>query len=282
MFLNTAPSSYPDDLASGVTDRGVRLVRHLCGGRHRWRSAYGTSCPPRMWPHLPVTILSPLVSRPYSAETAARIRSFGTAAGGTPQACPSTPPRSRCCDDRYRRPLVGGQPTRPGRVLQVGYAPPGWTALVDHLRTRGYTDPELLDAGVVMATSQAASASTPCSCTRVVSFASSRASICAAKRRAPLVSPEQPDLASVANSSAPLAALSPTCPAPGPGEGHVSPVPYVGRHLQPGLVDGDLVAPVGYAKSGFDAHWAGADDRNRRVPTHLNGPPVADASGSGS
>jgi len=37
---------------------------------------------------------------------------------------------------------------------QIGYAPPGWTALVNHLRTRGYTDTELLEAGVAMSTSR--------------------------------------------------------------------------------------------------------------------------------
>src|SRR5450759_5249528 len=35
---------------------------------------------------------------------------------------------------------------------QLGYAPPGWTALVDHLRARGYTDAQLLDAGVGLRT----------------------------------------------------------------------------------------------------------------------------------
>jgi DNA primase len=37
---------------------------------------------------------------------------------------------------------------------QVGYAPPGWTALVDRLHAHGYTDTELLEAGVAMATSR--------------------------------------------------------------------------------------------------------------------------------
>ena len=37
---------------------------------------------------------------------------------------------------------------------QVGYAPPGWTRLVDHLHANGYTDAELLDAGVAMSTSR--------------------------------------------------------------------------------------------------------------------------------
>ena len=36
-------------------------------------------------------------------------------------------------------------------AYQVGYAPPGWTALTDHLHGLGYTDPQLLAAGVGMA-----------------------------------------------------------------------------------------------------------------------------------
>jgi DNA primase len=35
---------------------------------------------------------------------------------------------------------------------QLGYAPPGWTALTDHLRGRGWTDAQLLDAGVGLRT----------------------------------------------------------------------------------------------------------------------------------
>jgi DNA primase len=35
---------------------------------------------------------------------------------------------------------------------QLGYAPPGWTALTDHLRAHGYTDTQLLDAGVGLRT----------------------------------------------------------------------------------------------------------------------------------
>jgi len=31
---------------------------------------------------------------------------------------------------------------------EIGYAPPGWTALTEHLRARGYTDDQLLAAGV--------------------------------------------------------------------------------------------------------------------------------------
>ena len=36
-------------------------------------------------------------------------------------------------------------------AYQVGYAPPGWTALTDHLHGLGYTDPQLLAAGVGLA-----------------------------------------------------------------------------------------------------------------------------------
>ena len=32
----------------------------------------------------------------------------------------------------------------------VGYAPASWTGLVDHLRTRGHTDTDLLAAGVAV------------------------------------------------------------------------------------------------------------------------------------
>jgi len=35
---------------------------------------------------------------------------------------------------------------------EIGYAPPGWTVLAEHLRGRGYTDPQLLAAGVGLAT----------------------------------------------------------------------------------------------------------------------------------
>ena len=34
----------------------------------------------------------------------------------------------------------------------VGYAPAGWTGLVEHLHGRGYTDAELLDAGLATTT----------------------------------------------------------------------------------------------------------------------------------
>jgi len=36
-------------------------------------------------------------------------------------------------------------------AYQVGYAPPGWTALTDHLHGLGYTDPQLLAAGIGLA-----------------------------------------------------------------------------------------------------------------------------------
>jgi DNA primase len=35
---------------------------------------------------------------------------------------------------------------------QLGYAPPGWTALTDHLRGRGWTDTQMLNAGVGLRT----------------------------------------------------------------------------------------------------------------------------------
>lgn len=34
----------------------------------------------------------------------------------------------------------------------LGYAPPGWTALGDHLRARGYTDEQLLQAALASPT----------------------------------------------------------------------------------------------------------------------------------
>ena len=34
----------------------------------------------------------------------------------------------------------------------TGYAPPGWTALTGHLRSEGFTNQELLDAGLVLTT----------------------------------------------------------------------------------------------------------------------------------
>jgi len=37
-------------------------------------------------------------------------------------------------------------------IWTIGYAPSGWTALTGHLRTEGFTDQELLDAGLVIAT----------------------------------------------------------------------------------------------------------------------------------
>jgi DNA primase len=64
----------------------------------------------------------------------------------------------------YREQLVATPPVRDylrarvgdGRALPrgfvVGYAPPGWTALLDHLRASGFADRDLLDAGVVQQT----------------------------------------------------------------------------------------------------------------------------------
>jgi len=48
-----------------------------------------------------------------------------------------------------------GQRAVPGEAVtgfELGYAPPGWSALVEHLRAAGYTDTQLLDAGVALAT----------------------------------------------------------------------------------------------------------------------------------
>ncbi len=48
-----------------------------------------------------------------------------------------------------------GQRAIPGEAVggfELGYAPPGWSALVEHLRAAGYTDTQLLDAGVALAT----------------------------------------------------------------------------------------------------------------------------------
>ncbi|TKG61541.1 toprim domain-containing protein [Prauserella endophytica] len=52
---------------------------------------------------------------------------------------------------QYMRDRVGdGRALPPGFV--VGYASPGWTALLDHLRAAGFADKDLLDAGVVQQT----------------------------------------------------------------------------------------------------------------------------------
>jgi DNA primase catalytic core len=37
-------------------------------------------------------------------------------------------------------------------IWTTGYAPPGWTALTGHLRTEGFTDQEILDAGLALTT----------------------------------------------------------------------------------------------------------------------------------
>ncbi len=39
---------------------------------------------------------------------------------------------------------------------QLGYAPPGWTRLIDHLRGRGHTDTDLIDAGLALRTRRGA------------------------------------------------------------------------------------------------------------------------------
>ncbi len=64
-------------------------------------------------------------------------------AGGTPDAA-----RARAILDER------GVPAAAVAGYQLGYAPPGWTALADHLRGRGWTDPQLLAAGVAMTTSR--------------------------------------------------------------------------------------------------------------------------------
>lgn len=48
--------------------------------------------------------------------------------------------------------MLGERGVPPAAVAgyELGYAPPGWTALVDHLRGRGYDDGQLLAAGVAM------------------------------------------------------------------------------------------------------------------------------------
>jgi len=48
------------------------------------------------------------------------------------------------------RQVLGQRAVPPTAVAayEIGYAPPGWTAAVDHLRGRGYTDTQLLAAGV--------------------------------------------------------------------------------------------------------------------------------------
>ena len=45
-----------------------------------------------------------------------------------------------------------GVPAAAAAGYQLGYAPPGWTSLADHLRGRGYSDEQLLAAGVGMTT----------------------------------------------------------------------------------------------------------------------------------
>jgi len=48
-----------------------------------------------------------------------------------------------------------GQRAIPGEAVtgfELGYAPPGWSALVEHLRAAGYTDTQLLEGGVALAT----------------------------------------------------------------------------------------------------------------------------------
>ncbi len=53
-------------------------------------------------------------------------------------------------DAARARQMLGQRTVPAGAVAayELGYAPPGWTALVDHLHGRGYTDDQLLAAGV--------------------------------------------------------------------------------------------------------------------------------------
>ena len=53
-------------------------------------------------------------------------------------------------DAARARQVLGQRAVPPGAVAayEFGYAPAGWTAAVDHLRGRGYTDDQLLAAGV--------------------------------------------------------------------------------------------------------------------------------------
>jgi len=57
-------------------------------------------------------------------------------------------------DAARARQVLGQRAVPPGAVAayELGYAPAGWTAAVDHLRARGYADDQLLAAGVGMAT----------------------------------------------------------------------------------------------------------------------------------
>ena len=52
------------------------------------------------------------------------------------------------------RAMLATRAVPPAAVVgyQLGYAPPGWTALTDHLRGRGWTDAQLLNAGVGLRT----------------------------------------------------------------------------------------------------------------------------------
>src|SRR5450759_3014482 len=43
---------------------------------------------------------------------------------------------------------AGGLDSPPGTAPRLGYAPPGWTGLTEHLRGRGFTDEEILTAGL--------------------------------------------------------------------------------------------------------------------------------------
>ena len=57
-------------------------------------------------------------------------------------------------DAARARTMLGQRAVPPAvaAAYEIGYAPAGWTALTDHLRARGYTDEQLLAAGVGMTT----------------------------------------------------------------------------------------------------------------------------------
>jgi len=98
----------------------------------------------------PVAVAEPAaVAEPVAADLAvlARLHADATAfyAG---QLAADSPDAARA------RQVLGQRAVPAGAVAayEFGYAPAGWTAAVDHLRGRGYSDTQLLAAGVGMAT----------------------------------------------------------------------------------------------------------------------------------
>ena len=94
-------------------------------------------------------------TRPQPAVTAAQAEALAqvhsdSAAFYTAQLHADTPDAARA------RALLEHRAIPPAAAAgyEFGYAPPGWTALTDHLRGRGWTDTQLLDAGVGMTTSR--------------------------------------------------------------------------------------------------------------------------------